>query len=294
MVNPAPVNTSKTVSLKRNPRTKLCGWGFTLIELLVVVAIIAILAGLLLPALAKSKSKAHAILCLNNARQLTLAWSMYAEDHENRLSPNLDNTLGGWVSGYLDYNASTPDNTNIQYLLDPRYAVLGPYVRSVGTYKCPSDKSFVRLWGRPYARVRSFAMNHAIGNSAKDGDLLMGQGWRIYRKTGDITAPPPVSLWVIMDEHPDSVDDGYFIVDLDRRNESAQLVSFPANYHNGAASVSYADGHVEAHKWLDEQTRYHNLYCGCLSSYAHNGFYKETPNNPDVAWLQARTSSRVR
>ena len=266
--------------------------GFTLIELLVVIAIIAILAGFLMPALSKAKSKAKTMLCLNNTRQLTLAWLMYPDDNDGRLSPNYSNQIGGWVSGFMDYTLSTTDNTNIQYLIDPEFAKLGPYAGTHEIYKCPSDKSAVKSRTSSNPRVRSYSMNYAIGNPAEDGELPFGLGWRIYRKTTDLVSPTPASHWVTMDEHPDSVDDGSFLVDLEGQGRRAQLIAYPANYHNHGASVAYADGHAAVHKWQHEHTLYENLYCGCLSSYAVNGNYKKSPNNSDIAWLQERTSSR--
>lgn len=266
--------------------------GFTLIELLVVVAIIAILAGILMPALSKAKTKARTVQCLSNVRQLALAWLIYPDDNEGWLSPNYSNQLGGWVSGFMDFATDTSDNTNVQYLIEPQFAKLGPYTRSPGVYKCPNDRSSVMLRNAPVPRVRSYSMNFAAGNSAEDGKLPLGEGWKIYRKTSDLVAPAPVNHWMFMDEHPDSIDDGSFLVDLGSSGQRAQLISFPAHYHNRGASIAYADGHVQVHEWHDSHTLYPNEYCGCLSSYAVNGFYKKSPNNTDVAWLQERTSSR--
>src|SRR5436190_12710482 len=144
--------------------------GFTLIELLVVIAIIAILASLLLPALARGKQKALAIVCLNNLKQTTLAWYMYAEDNNDWLVPNnpasmfdaQGKRLPTWAWGDMRYG--NPDGTNIDYLIGQREGSLGPYVKTPKMFKCPADKSLTKLAdGNSYPRVRSYSMNSFMG-----------------------------------------------------------------------------------------------------------------------------------
>jgi prepilin-type N-terminal cleavage/methylation domain-containing protein/prepilin-type processing-associated H-X9-DG protein len=273
--------------------------GFTLIELLVVIAIIAILAAMLLPALSKAKTKAQGIQCLSNLKQLQLGWLMYPDDHGDSLVFNaLDPNSPGWIKGILNFSSTNPDNTNKLYLTDPRYAKLAPYTAgTAGVYKCPADRSTVKIGGISQARVRSLSMSQAM-NSPDDwlngshgsGLYPAGTKFRIFRKVSDINLMGSAKAFVLIDEHPDGINYGDFgLVYRDASElQKTRIIDMPASSHNGAGGLSFADGHAEIHRWLDARTRPPMLY----SDTAWMTWTVNCPGNIDMVWLSERTTIR--
>jgi prepilin-type N-terminal cleavage/methylation domain-containing protein/prepilin-type processing-associated H-X9-DG protein len=230
--------------------------GFTLIELLTVIAIIAILAALVLPALSRARERARAIICLNNTKQLGLAWQMYAGDNDERLPYNLGMTGSSfrtdlnWVNNVMTWDLSS-DNTNLATLTD---ASLGSFVSgNTGVYRCPSDGalSAVQRAAGWSARIRSYSMNAMVGNAgdfSKDGYNVNNPDYTQFFKMTQI--PQPSDIFVFLEEHPDSINDGYFV----ERDYYPEWHDLPASYHNGNAAFSYADGHSALHRWVEPNT----------------------------------------
>jgi prepilin-type N-terminal cleavage/methylation domain-containing protein/prepilin-type processing-associated H-X9-DG protein len=267
---------------------------FTLIELLVVIAIIAILAAMLLPALNNSKAKAQGIQCMSNLKQLQYVFLMYPDDNNDSLTSSGYTSpveATAWVNGWENFVGSNPDNTDPGTLLDPVRAKFAPYLRGIGVYKCPADRSAVKVGNQMVPRIRSLSMGQQW---AGPGDWLDPAGfgangsskkYRVYYKKSLIDSP--VMRFVFLDEHPDGINAGGFANMMVESPAAARIIDFPASFHNGAAGISFSDGHSEIRKWRDPRT--------CPPArYADNVLQLNvlSANNQDMIWLAERTTVR--
>ncbi len=249
---------------------------FSLVELLAVLATIAVLAALLLPALSDGRVKAQRLTCLHHLKQLTVSWQLFADEHDGRLVssypwlglPPSPVNSNAWVFGdmadrFTPYQPGVLDSTNINTIRDGQ---LFAYNRSTTLYRCPADESNVN----GVRRVRSYSMNNYMGGIALQKD------YRVFHRESEIVNPPPSAAWVLIDENENSINDGWFAVDMDAR----RWIDLPATRHQHSFVISFADSHAEIWRLSDEAA-----ITNQLSSF-------DTDNRDLLRLRNASTSSR--
>ena len=284
--------------------------GFTLIELLIVIAIIAILAAMLLPVLRSAQLKAMRVQCMNNMRQLGYAWYMYPDDFHGKLVPNVSTSSGAWtyapswdgLANSMDPSGTPSVITSGPDLVADNQGLLGPYLgKNYKVFKCPGDQ----VPGPAGQRARSYSMNSMMngwsstpeylnGNTTDNsGNITSGSGprgnsahWRLYQTASQIMDPKPVNAWVMIDEHGDSINDGFFWVNM---TDTTHWYDVPASYHGESTTLTFADGHAEIHVWFDPWVRDRPVYGD--SAHRDPEPSPTTAVGGDLGWLQARTTA---
>jgi hypothetical protein len=246
---------------------------FTIFELLVVVAMLGVLCCIATPMLAKAKTKSPAVGCLSNLRQLQVGWAMYADDNNGIMMPNAPVStlpINSWCAGAVGWGMLDANTNPIPYQI----SIMAHYVSSnLAIYKCPGD--IVPSQNGP--RIRSYSMNSQMGNLY----FSTPSGWRNHTNEADLVCLSPKDAFIFCDEHPSSINDGYFYSNLD----TPLYNDLPASYLEGGCGFSFADGHGEIHKW---QNRF--VLVPVVANQMLNFPITSSGSDQDWKWLRDHTS----
>ena len=191
--------------------------------------------------------------------------------------------------GIIDVNNDrATDNWDADTTL--KQGVVWPYCTSVAIFHCPGDASTaINAQGQRVPRVRSMSMSNWVGGNGDSpesnyrGYWGTAGRWHVYRKIGEMLRPGPANTFVLLDERSDSINDAYFVVQMDGYPiaSTTQLIDYPASYHNRAGGFAFADGHSEIHRWRNSDT---------MPPLGTTLTTKASPNNVDVIWMQDHSS----
>jgi hypothetical protein len=151
-------------------------------------------------------------------------------------------------------------------------------------WHCPADNSRSQHNRRQILRARSVSMNAFVNGTASD-EMWANSGVRPVRKASEMTEPGPSMALLFIDERPDSLNNAMFMVSTGNSPTTAAIDNWPSNLHSGSAVMDFADGHAEAHRWLDPRTSPPVKTRTMLQTDTET----PSPGNRDVLWLWERT-----
>lgn len=263
---------------------------FTRVDLLALLFVLGLLVVISRPVWANG-GDVRGMHCRDNLRRLSAAWLMFADDHEGRFVGNVTGFYASgpppvplyspWVIGWLDWELRR-DNTNTVYLTDPDHAHLAVYLGAdASVYKCPADDYLSHIQGGAgwTQRVRSYSMNAYVGDgNASSGPVDVARVF--YRSLGDFRGLRPADVFVLCEEHPDSINEGMF---FEPNRSTRRWLDLPGSLHSRAGVFSFADGHVEQHQWVSPET---------VPPVKFTDTFKVTasPGDPDIAWMWEHTT----
>jgi prepilin-type N-terminal cleavage/methylation domain-containing protein/prepilin-type processing-associated H-X9-DG protein len=256
-------------------------WAFTLIELLVVIAIIAILAALLLPALSKAKIKAQKTYCMNDLKQIQLAWVIYSGENNDKIVPvsnyNASSMTdpaiapGGAEAQCYPGNVNLLADTNAILALE---GLLYPYLKSTVIFKCPADPK--KVTGTTTPTTRSYSINGWMNPTAStlaSGYLQATTTYLVFKKQSDILHPS--TIYIMLEESPGTINDDWFVENPILPSEWTDM---PASYHDKSCMLLFADGHAQNRKWTDPAVL------------AQLGNFSQAQSTVDLPWLLGITT----
>lgn len=208
--------------------------GFTLVELLVVIAMVAILAALLLPALARAKTAAYRVRCVSNLHQLALAARLYWDDHEGRCFPYGGRVMNGGRLYWFGWIGPGPEG---QRPFDATQAVLYSYLQGRGVELCPSLSSALdRFKWKATGAAYGYGYNLHLSTPASQPAL----------KVDSLPHPADVALFA------DSAQVNTFQPPASPTNPLLEEFYYVNRYeptvhfrHHNHANVAFIDGHVD-------------------------------------------------
>lgn len=281
--------------------------GFTLIELLVVIAIIALLMAVIVPGLKLAKRKAASIVCMANAKNLSLGWFAYKEDNDERImSSEMDGIpagtslgdLDGPVPGWINTPCTAPPgssplsatSTNVVTDQDEIRGIeagaLHAYLKSPEVFNCPADKvkSLPQYDTVDPEKFVTFAMPSCLAGWNESG----GVAYQIS-KFSQITSPSDRYNFVETAEERNFTLFGHFVFGAPELVNGGPAVWWgPMAVNHGDSSVlGFCDGHAEVHKWQDEYTkqRVEKLSQLGTTAYTLDTSGPNSDNSQDIAYM---------